>query len=92
MKTIVKTKTPACDICRGTAKYDAPTVHGPWANMCQPCFDANASAAASTMGFEFTTEATPETDRQEQIALAIENGDIDLAISIAGDGDVSEYL
>lgn len=92
MKTIVKTTLPTCDICRGTAKYDAPTIHRMWANMCQTCYDQNASAAAATMGFEFTTEATPETDRAEEIALAIENGDIDLAVSLAGDGDLLDYL
>ena len=92
MKTIVKNPLPTCDICRGTAKYDAPTVHGPWANMCQPCYDANAHLRAPQVGFQFTTEATPETDRAEEIALAIENGDIDLAVSLAGDGDLLDYL
>lgn len=27
---------PTCDICRTRkAKYDAKTIHGPWAYMCQ---------------------------------------------------------
>jgi hypothetical protein len=93
MKTIVKNPLPTCDICRGTAKYDAPTIgRGAWAYMCQPCYDANAHLSAPKVGFQFITEATPETDRAEEIALAIENGDIDLAVSLAGDGDLLDYL
>lgn len=93
MKTIVKTTLPTCDICRGTAKYDAPTMgRGAWAYMCVKCYEVHGSAGAAGVGFEFTTEATPETDRAEQIALAIENGDIDLAVSLAGDGDLLDYL
>lgn len=29
-----------CDICKtAQAEYDAKSVHGPWAFMCQACFD-----------------------------------------------------
>jgi len=36
---------PECDIHKQyvagvPALYDGKTVHGPWAYMCQPCFDA----------------------------------------------------
>lgn len=34
---------PKCDICWSqgkmkSAKYDAKTIMGPWANLCTPCF------------------------------------------------------
>lgn len=27
-----------CDICSAEAKYDARTIYGPWANVCELCF------------------------------------------------------
>lgn len=27
-------RLPKCDFCNECARYDAPTVNGPWANMC----------------------------------------------------------
>jgi hypothetical protein len=44
-KIVYVDKIPNCDFCvRRTgsiidAKYDGKTVHGPWANMCQDCFN-----------------------------------------------------
>ena len=36
-------KIPNCDFCKlKHAKYDAKTVHGPWANMCPDCFNMHA--------------------------------------------------
>jgi hypothetical protein len=33
---------PDCDFgCGETARYDAATKMGPWAFMCQSCFDVN---------------------------------------------------
>lgn len=30
---------PDCDICsNNTARYDAKTIHGPWAYMCLDCY------------------------------------------------------
>jgi hypothetical protein len=39
---------PNCDFCmrfnvEETARYDAMTVYGPWANMCQTCFDMHGT-------------------------------------------------
>jgi hypothetical protein len=40
-QTVVNTK-PACDFgCGKTAEYDGMTKMGPWAYMCQSCFDVN---------------------------------------------------
>lgn len=30
---------PNCDFCGEVANYDARTKVGPWANMCQSCFE-----------------------------------------------------
>jgi len=30
---------PNCDFCGEVANYDARTKIGPWANMCQHCFE-----------------------------------------------------
>jgi hypothetical protein len=36
------TELPDCDFgCGETARYDAQTKMGPWAFMCQSCFDLN---------------------------------------------------
>lgn len=93
MKTIVKTTLPTCDICRGdNANHNTPTIHGPWANMCDICFPHNVCPRRGEAGYLYITAPTPETDRQEQIALAILDGDIDLAVSLAGDGDLLDYI
>ena len=40
-QVLVNTK-PACDFgCVKTADYDGMTKMGPWAYMCQSCFDVN---------------------------------------------------
>ena len=41
MQKIAVTETPTCDLCKnGTlAKYDARTIFGLWAYMCQAHFD-----------------------------------------------------
>jgi len=33
------TSLPKCDTCGDTALYDAKTVMGPWANLCDMCFN-----------------------------------------------------
>ena len=36
----VKVSTlPKCDLCQNTALYDAKTKMGPWAYMCDECFN-----------------------------------------------------
>lgn len=32
------------------AAYDGKTTRGPWANMCQPCFDANGVGLGTGRG------------------------------------------
>lgn len=39
MKQCVVFKLPKCDFCDDDAAYDARTIHGPWAFVCQHHFD-----------------------------------------------------
>jgi len=41
MKVVFMSKLPKCDFCGAEASYDAPTVSGAWANMCEECFPKN---------------------------------------------------
>ena len=45
MSTVAKVAVlPQCDICKTeTARYDAATLYGPWAYMCQSCFEVNST-------------------------------------------------
>jgi hypothetical protein len=44
METARLTVLPACDFgCGETARYDAATMMGPWAYMCQSCFELNGT-------------------------------------------------
>ena len=49
VSTIVKMETlPACDFCEETAGYDARTKMGPWAYMCESCFNNNGTGQLGT--------------------------------------------
>ncbi len=40
-----------CGICKqAKALYDAPTVLGPWAYMCEACYQQHAAVGASEIG------------------------------------------
>jgi hypothetical protein len=44
METARLAVMPQCDFnCGETARYDAATVMGPWAYMCQSCFELNGT-------------------------------------------------
>jgi hypothetical protein len=50
MSTEVKVTTiPLCDICQEQrAAYDGKTTFGPWAYMCQDCWQANGVGRLGT--------------------------------------------
>jgi ribosomal protein L37AE/L43A len=54
MKTIYIKDLKLCDFCKAPAIYDGPTSSGPWANMCQACFDEQASFTADTVGYKLS--------------------------------------
>ena len=37
-KIVEITESVKCDFCDKEAKYDARTIAGPWANLCENCF------------------------------------------------------
>lgn len=39
-ETAVVEVLPSCDVCKEQATYDAKTVFGAWANLCQTCFNS----------------------------------------------------
>lgn len=44
MNTAELTRIPTCDMCNAeSAKYDAPTVFGPWAYQCERCYREQGS-------------------------------------------------
>ena len=44
MQTVELAFIPNCDMCGlESAKYDAPTVFGPWAYQCEPCYREQGS-------------------------------------------------
>lgn len=57
-----------CDFCDKPAKYDAKTVHGPWANVCAEHFAVHAVKTKGT----YTTlanigkpERAPYSDQED---------------------------
>jgi hypothetical protein len=49
-----------CDICEqslGAAFIDGRTVHGPWANMCEPCFAKHGVGIGQGRGQLFHRQA-----------------------------------
>jgi hypothetical protein len=86
-----------CDIrpCPYPAVYDAPTNHGPWANMCDEHFESLRAPNAYSVGYRFLVGEEPvksDEEKGREIRSAIESGDFDLAEDLIGDGDVSEWL
>ena len=42
------TVIPACDLCGQQAFADAKTIHGPWANLCRPCWEIHSVGRLGT--------------------------------------------
>jgi hypothetical protein len=47
-KVVEVAQLPTCDFCPGKASYDAKTLFGPWANMCQIHFDHHTTGQLGT--------------------------------------------
>lgn len=39
-----------CDFCDNTARYDGKTIIGPWAYMCQNCFESHGVGLGTGRG------------------------------------------
>jgi len=53
MKKVYIDELKKCDFCQEAALYDVPTKGGPWADLCQRCFDEHASFTACVLGYAF---------------------------------------
>lgn len=45
-----------CDVCHkpfGTFMYDAKTAYGPWANMCEDCFNTVGVGLGTGLGQQY---------------------------------------
>lgn len=62
MKTKNKWLSPVpevCDMCKskfGKHFYDAATIYGPWANLCEPCFDTFGKGLGIGLGQKYVTK------------------------------------
>lgn len=93
-------KLPNCDYCnildhkQVPAKYDAPTIQGPWASMCHDHWVANrrSSELGTGKGQEYVVGNPPADDKQARFNEAAEQGDIDGMMEAVGDGDPADFF
>ena len=62
MKEVQLDKLPPCEFCKAPAEYDAPTVFGPWAYMCEGCLAQYAFGDPARIGSKITAKE-PSTER-----------------------------
>lgn len=65
MKTKLVSVLPKCDICGSPAVYDSPTKQGPWANMCETCYNRHKTG----IGTKFKLRI-PSDDNKDNKVLA----------------------
>lgn len=56
MKEVQLDKLPPCNFCKAPAEYDAPTVFGPWAYMCEGCLAQYACGDPARIGSKITAK------------------------------------
>ena len=49
-EAIMVGRLPECDFCGNQAEYDAKTIYGPWATMCEACWTRKAQSKLLGMG------------------------------------------
>jgi hypothetical protein len=80
------------------ARFDGKTHSGPWANMCDDCFERNGVGLGLGKGqelvlFDAVTD-TPDRDegKAQRVQEALDSGDPDAVFEAVGDGDLADYL
>lgn len=88
-----------CDLCPASekhdAEYDAPTIHGPWANMCSDHYATAAAPGADAVAYRLLWGEEPTRTKAEvkaDILDAIDRGDADEVWDLVGDGDLLDFL
>lgn len=104
MSTIAYISHPKyCDFCRiddgedTIAEYDAKTVFGSWANMCEHHFATRAASSqlGTGHGQKLIVGQPPvetEDDKRAKVDEALRNGTADDVWEAVGDGDLADYL
>lgn len=100
MGTVARvTSLPDCDLCTAAgqttkAAYDAKTLMGPWAYMCEQHFQSHGMGRIGTGWGQRLVVAEPPTTAERRAALlaAIDSGDMDAADEAVGDGDITDLL
>lgn len=98
--TAYVTKLPNCDFCKieqgkeTPATYDAATLQGPWASMCDEhyIFNRRSSLLGTGRGQRYVVGEPPARDRQAEFNDAVERGDIDAMSEAVGDGDPADFM
>jgi hypothetical protein len=92
---------PDCDICKyeqnrtTEAHYDGRTTSGQWGFMCEVHFASRGLGLGTGRGQRLIVGEEPEmtkAERGERIQQALEDGDLDAAEELVGDGDIAEWL
>lgn len=90
-----------CDLCAASgvqreAKYDAKTLTGPWAYMCEQHFQTDSLGQVGTgWGQELVVGEEPQptrAERRQALLDAAERGDLAAMEDAVGDGDVTDLL
>ena len=78
MKIVHVSELPKCDIdgCNVSAKYDAPTRNGQWANMCAKHY-AEQGSDGSDLGNEFVQRTPAKPQATTKVAKGIEATDLE---------------
>lgn len=92
------TELPMCSLhwfhdgSQVVAGYDArlPS-NGRWASVCQSCFTANGCKLGTGNGQKYIVGEAPPINPDDVIE-ALEDGDIERAQELIGDGDLHDYM
>lgn len=89
------TITRTCQLCVGAvpATWDAPTVTGQWAYLCDQHYVESGSPRIGTNLADLERRQSVDADeRHEALMAALDRGDFDAALDAVGDGDILDIL
>ena len=82
-----------CQLCKDdTATYDAKTLAGPWAYMCEDCWECEGSYAGGSRLIVGEEPERTDSDIKSDLCAAIESGDFAAMEEALGDRDFAEFF
>lgn len=96
--TAIVVELPDCQLPHAEpvkAAYDAKTLHGPWAYVCEDHFHTDTSGQLGTgKGQKLYVAGTdhPERDRKAEALAALLANDFEAFEEAVGDGDPIDFL